>query len=366
MATFTINLNNLNEFQSKMNSNHQTFLSIKDQVFNKVIQVKNIWNDPNTPVFIDQIKLDNKKIEEYNDCFKQVNNAVLEFTNQLINIAKKCNFTATGIFQYNGNNAKNMIENCHHASNLIHYTHDKLNYLNIPSTYRYAYQLRNIKYQLLDINNMLKSVSNDLTEVTTSIENAFQKIQSLPKIEPINLKQMQFVTNTVNVDLIDSESIINEATSSQKLNVQNSNLKYTEQESTFQNNSQTKTSKNTHNLYEEADSTFVNEANHAVKSETPLSFEYDSSTFTNNSQIHSATNSTVENNLKEEQLNLNNANKTSVNSATIEHTNIKSEINNSEEVKVSDNNININKTGNFINNTEAKQANDISIEINQS
>ena len=88
MATFNINLGKLNELQSSLDSSNKKFSGINDQFFTKINKVNTLWNDSNTEVFLNQLKSDKNKIDQYNENAKN-----LILTTTLYELAKKYHYS---------------------------------------------------------------------------------------------------------------------------------------------------------------------------------------------------------------------------------------------------------------------------------
>lgn len=292
MATFNINLGKLNELQSSLDSSNKKFSGINDQFFTKINKVNTLWNDPNTEVFLTQLKSDKAKIDQYNESAQKLNNAIYDFINSLTSVARKCNSSANGNFNYNGTQAKNMVNSCISSYNFSQNVKNKLDYIDIPTTFKYRWQIKNMKYKIMDINDRLKSITNDLNDVVNSIESAFDNIQNAPRIDDLNLKQMDYISQTESVELISSAHIVDEAKAKENLEAKQNNVQYNEQDSTFQNSSQNQIYNEKHNDFEEADSTFVNQANRETPQNSAVIFEEEDSTFQNTSQTQTYTEKT--------------------------------------------------------------------------
>lgn len=284
MATFNINLGKFKEFQSSLDISNKKFSGINNQIFTKISRVDTLWNDSNTEVFLNQLKSDKNKIDQYNDNAKNLTDAIYNFINSLVSVAKKCNSSDNGNIIYNGFQAKNMVNNCITAYNFLQDAKNKLNYLDIPFTFKYRGQIKDMKYQIMDINDLLKRITDDLNDVVSSIERAFDNIQSTPRLDTLNLRQMDYINQIESVELTSSAHIVDEAKTKESSKAKQSNVKYNEQESTFQNNSPNQIYSEKHNDFEEADSTFINQANRKTSRSSAVIFEEEDSTFQNISQ----------------------------------------------------------------------------------
>ena len=405
MKAFNINLSKLNELQVSLDSSNKKFSSITDRFFTKINKVNTLWNDPNTDFFLNQLKSDKNKIDQYNENSKKLNDAIYNFINNLVSIARKCNSSANGNFNYNGVQAKNMINNCINAYDFSQNVKNKLSYIDIPLTFKYRGQLKNMKYQIMDINDRLKKINQDLNDVVSSIEKTFDSIQNTPKMDSLNLKQMDYIGQTKSIELTSSAHIVDEAKAKENLEARQGNVKYNEQGSTFQNISQNQMYSEKHNDFEEAASTFVSQANRVVPRTSAVIFEEKNSTFQNNSQTQtysektndfqennstfknsgvstSAQNSSIDvnNNITfnndinkvsyNEQNNefektasnfSNNVKTVSASNNKVSFTQINTELNVPNETKVSSGNININAANRFENTAKSVDANDIRI-----
>lgn len=335
MANFNINLNKLNELQSSLESAHKNFSGISEQFFSKINKVDTMWNDPNTEIFKKQIKSDKNKIDQYNESAKKINNSISDFLNSLIRVSRQCNSGINGNFSYNGTQAKNVINNCESAYSFIQTSKNKLDYIDIPMNFKYRQRLKNMKYQIMDINNDLKKLTNDLNEVVSSIENAFNNIQNSPKVDTLELKPMSYANQSESVDLISSSHVVDAAKSRQNVNANQSNIDYTEQDSTFQNTSQNQIYNEKHNDFEESDSTFVSQANRETPQEASVIFQEEDSTFQNTSQNQAYSEKT--NDFQE-------------NESTFK--------NSEASTSAQNNSINVNNTSNFENNVDAVSYNE--------
>ena len=358
MATFNINLGKLNELQSSLDSSNKKFSGINDQFFTKINKVNTLWNDPNTEVFLNQLKSDKNKIDQYNENAKKLNDAIYNFINSLVSVARKCNSSANGNFNYNGTQAKNMVNNCISAYDFSQNVKSKLSYIDIPTTFKYRGQLKNMKYQIMDINDRLKRITNDLNDVVSSIEKAFDNIQNAPRIDTLNLRQMDYISQTESVELTSSAHIVDEAKAKESLEAKQGNVKYNEQDSTFQNNSQNQIYSEKHNDFEEADSTFVSRANRETPQDSAVIFEETDSTFVNQSSRETPHDSTV--NFEEEDSTFQNNSQTQTYS---EKTNDFQEIdstfkNSGVSTSAQNNSINVDNNLTFDNNVDTVSYND--------
>lgn len=409
MANFNINLNKLNELQSTLDSAHKKFSGISEQFFLKINKVDTMWNDPNTEIFKQQIKSDKNKIDQYNESAKKINNSISDFLNSLIRVSRQCNSSINGNFSYNGTQAKNVINNCESAYSFIQTSKNKLDYIDIPMNFKYRQSLKNMKYQIMDIKDNLRRITNDLNEVVSSIENAFSSIQNSPKVDALKLKPMSYANQSESVDLISSDHVVDAAKSSQKVNANQSNVDYTEQDSTFQNTSQSKIYNEKHNDFEENDSTFVSQANRETPQGNSIIFNEEDSTFQNTSQNQtysaktndfkendstfknssvstSAQNSSIDvnnsstfnnnvdsvsynaqnNEFEKSASNFSNSSKSiSASNNKVSFTKNNTEINIPNETSASSNDININTSNHFENTAKSVDANDIKAEIDK-
>lgn len=293
MSTFKVRLNKLNELHTSLDTARKKSEGLSDQIYTKLNRVSTVWDDPNTEVFLKQIKLDQNKIDDYNDNMKKINNAISTFTKSLVSIARKCDAGSNGLFSYNGSKAQKVVSNCQSAYSLSQTAKNRLDYVDIPSTFKYRSRVKNMKYQIMDINDRIKKVTNDLDDVITEVEKAFNTVKNISKVSTLTLKQMEYTTSIQSVDLVNSSAKVSDAKAQENLTALSSTNDYNEQASTFQNISQTESYSEINNNFEENDSTFVNLANRTTTQDGSLAFDENTSTFTNNSAQTTSSNQTV-------------------------------------------------------------------------
>lgn len=410
MATFQVNLSKLSELQTDLNNNKQKFSALNDRFFTKLQKVKTMWHDPNTEPFLKKAAQDKDKIDEYNKNVKKVNDTILNFITNLTSIARTCGASSHGTFSYNGSRAKSVKANCQTAYSYATNAKNKLDYINIPTSYRYAYQLRNMKYKINDINEQIKRITNDLSSVINSIEGTFNTIQNASKIDTIHLRPMELSSNIISSTLTSSSEIVENAKAKENQLAQKAAVDYKETTSNYQNNSQNQVYGGKRNEFEESDSNFVNSANRTTTRDNMVLFEEQNSNYQNNSQnqvyggkqnafeengsnfVNSSTNvNTTTNNVDFNQnestfnagisktsaqtqtnqfqnnsnFNYSNSEKSvDVTSNQVQFTNTNTNINTPDEVKVNNTNINTNVNNNMPNIDKRVNANNATVEFN--
>lgn len=297
MTNFSIDLKTLNEYNTDLSNNKKNFSSLYNQVFTKLNKVNKFWIDHNTEPFLQKLKEDKEKIDTYSQKIGKTNDAILNFTNSLISVARNCNSSSNGVFSYNGSQAKSLKSNCQTAASYIYNAKSKFNYLNIPSTYRYSYQLRNMKYKLNDIYEQVKKITSDVSGNVNAIESAYNKIAAVQTVEEFSLTPLEY-TSSIQGTTLTTSNYIENAKNKENLMVKNQKNKYEEGESNFINQVNLTSSNFSPLIYEEENSNFKNTSqNHSINT-SKNNYEESNSNFVNNSNTSSSNPTSV--NFKEE------------------------------------------------------------------
>ena len=188
MIRINVNLNELEELHTTLVSTHDKMAATNNQIYTNLSKLNTMWNDPNTPVFLNQLIVDKEEIDNYTQNTKKTCDTILEFTNDLVNIAIRCNCTTNSNFTYNSDNINYLINYCNSTQRLIAKAANQLSSMDIPGSFRYASALHNMRSKLSDMNNSLITDINDLNEVTHLTNAAYNKIKSFPVSEPLILK----------------------------------------------------------------------------------------------------------------------------------------------------------------------------------
>ena len=303
MIKINLDIKKLAELHTSLSTTHDKITAINNQIFTKLKKIDTMWDDPNTSVFISQNNLDKTKIDEYCEETKRINNTILEFTNNLNSIAKRCNCPGNGNFNYNDDNVKSLINYCNSAHSLTISAKSKLDSMDIPSSFRYANNLNTMKFKLMDINSLLKNDIDDLNEVVSLTNMAYNKIKSSPKTEEIILKPLRYTSNIQNVNFVSSKSKIDQALNSQKLGTSNKKVDYNENSSNFTNNSSNKISRDKKTDFDEKDSAFVNAANQTSASGTTLTLDENENSFVNNETMKTVSQTNINDEFKNSNIN---------------------------------------------------------------
>lgn len=378
MTNFRVDLKMLNECNTDLSNNKKNFSSLYNQVFTKLNKVNKFWVDHNTEPFLRKLKEDKEKIDTYSQKISKTNAAILNFTNSLISIARNCNAPSNGFFSYDGSRAKSLKSNCQTASSFIYNAKSKFNYLNIPSTYRYSYQLRNMKYKLNDIYEQVKKITSDVSGNINAIESAYNKIATVQSVEEFALTPLEYTSSIQSATLKTSDYVENaknkenlmarnqktkyeesESNFINQINLTSSNsspLIYEEENSNFQNTSQIHSVNTSKNNYEESDSNFINSSNISSSNPTSVNFKEEGNNFTNVTNKVNYQNKTNE--FKENNFNINlNSNKTDTTKESISFTKNNSNVNMPNGSKATENSINANVNSNISVETSTSKAN---------
>ena len=109
MIRINVNLNELDELHTTLVSTHDKMTATNNQIYTNLSKLNTMWNDPNTPVFLNQLIVDKEEIDNYTQNTKKTCDTILEFTNDLVNIAIRCNCTTNSNFTYNSDNINYLI-----------------------------------------------------------------------------------------------------------------------------------------------------------------------------------------------------------------------------------------------------------------
>lgn len=406
MIKINVNIKELTELHETLVTTNNKIVAIENQIFTKLKKLTTMWDDPNTPVFMNQNNLDKTKIDDYNEQTNKVSNTILEFNNDLINIARRCGFEPT-TFNYNSDNSKTLIDYCNSSYTIIKKAKTQLDSMDVPASFRYASALKSMNYKLMDICEELKKDIKDLNEVVGLTSAAYNKIKSSSRTELLVLKPMNYISNVQNVNLVSSKSKIDEALKSQNLGTNNSNIEYHEKDSEFTNNSVGQFTSGKKTEIEESDSNFVNAVNRTTVNSNSITIDETSNSFNNsevnkiytkkennfeennnftnnesskttstnninieneNQNIVSEKNQTINsanNNFQKQNETFNNSEKsTSTNSANINITQTNNNLSTPNETNANTNNIDFNLNNNFNNNEKETEANNTYIDIN--
>ena len=280
MIKINVNIKELTELHETLVTTNNKIVAIENQIFTKLKKLTTMWDDPNTPVFMNQNNLDKTKIDDYNEQTNKVSNTILEFNNDLINIAIRCGFEPT-TFNYNSDNSKTLIDYCNSSYKIIKKAKTQLDSMDVPASFRYASALKSMNYKLMDICEKLKKDIKDLNEVVDLTSAAYNKIKSSSRTELLALKPMNYISNVQNVNLVSSKSKIDEALKSQNLGTNNSNIEYHEKDSEFTNNSVGQFTSGKKTEIEESDSNFVNAVNRTTVNSNSITIDETSNSFNN-------------------------------------------------------------------------------------
>lgn len=363
MIKINVNIKELKDLHETLVTTNKKFVATNNQLFTKLKKLNTMWDDPNTPVFINQNNLDKTKIDEYNEETNKVYSVILEFINDLTNIARRCNLEPT-TFNYNSDNSETLIDYCNSSYTMIKNAKNQLDSMDVPASFRYAGALKSMNYKLMDICEELKKDISDLNEVVGLTNEAYNKIKSSSRTELLILKPMNYTGNIQNVSLVSSKSKVDEALNSQNLGANNSNLEYHEKDSEFANNSVNQFTSGKKTEIEESDSNFVNAVNKGVANSNSITFDETSNSF-NNSEVNKIY-TQKENNFEENNGFINNetSKKASVNDINVENKN--QNINSDQSKTMNNARNNFQKTDEKLNNSEKSiDSNSANINITQ-
>lgn len=355
MIRINVNLNELDELHTTLVSTHDKMTATNNQIYTNLSKLNTMWNDPNTPVFLNQLIVDKEEIDNYTQNTKKTCDTILEFTNDLVNIAIRCNCTTNSNFTYNSDNINYLINYCNSTQRLIDKAVNQLSSMDIPGSFRYASALHNMRSKLSDMNNSLITDINDLNEVTHLTNAAYNKIKSFPVSEPLILKPITYTSSLQNIELVSSKSIVDDSIAKQNLNANISNVEYKEGPTNFNNTSVNQVAGNKTTNYDEHTNTFINAVNQKTASGS-LTIDEPKMTFQNTSVNQTA--SQNQNNFEAEKTNFQNQSAPQTANAVENNfeTNNQS-ISKSSKQTAGQSNINIENTNYNINNSQSQTAN---------
>lgn len=283
MIRINVNLKDLTDLHTTLVSTHDKMTTTNNQIYSNLSKLNNMWNDPNTSVFLNQLIVDEEAIDKYTNSTKQTCDTILEFINDLVNVAIRCNCVSNSNFNYNSDNANSLINYCNSAQKLIVRAINQLSSMDIPGSFRYASALYNMKAKLSDINEQLVTDINDLNEVVHLTNTAYNKIKSFPVSEPLILKPLTYISNSQNVSLTSSKGLIDDSLSKQNLNAHASSVDYKEEATNFNNTSVNQMANTKTVNYDENNISFVNAANQKTAIGSSLTFDEQKNGFQNTS-----------------------------------------------------------------------------------
>ena len=232
MINIKIDLNKLNEFYTGISNSKSNVNAISNQVFSDLKKVKSMWTDHNTDAFIKKIESDKQKIDEYYQKTNVLCDSISIFLKNLNTISKNCNASLNGMFLYNESNSYQVINSCNFALSSMNNIISKLNYINIPSSFKYSQQIRNMNFQLRDINNQMKKIYDDFEYNVNSINQAYRTIEAIPKIDILSLISMDFVPKIQQASIKSNDT---EKSAQENLNSTANQLNHQKVESDFIN-----------------------------------------------------------------------------------------------------------------------------------
>ena len=65
MIRINVNLNELDELHTTLVSTHDKMTATNNQIYTNLSKLNTMWNDPNTPVFLNQLIVDKEEIDNY-------------------------------------------------------------------------------------------------------------------------------------------------------------------------------------------------------------------------------------------------------------------------------------------------------------
>lgn len=296
MINIKIDLNKLNEFYTDISNSKSNVNAISNQVFSDLKKVKSMWTDHNTDAFIKKIESDKQKIDEYYQKTNVLCDSISIFLKNLNTISKNCNASLNGVFLYNESNAYQVINSCNFALSSMNNIISKLNYINIPSSFKYSQQIRNMKFQLRDINNQMKKIYDDFEYNVNSINQAYRTIEAIPKIDILSLISMDFVPKIQQASIKSNDT---EKSAQENLNSTANQLNHQKVESDFINIANSVSPSTSSFTFEEEKSNFQNNSQNIVMKENKISHKQEKSDFMNNSTVKINNSASIDNNMAE-------------------------------------------------------------------
>ena len=296
MINIKIDLNKLNEFYTGISNSKSNVNAISNQVFSDLKKVKSIWTDHNTDAFIKKIESDKQKIDEYYQKTNVLCDSISIFLKNLNTISKNCNASLNGVFLYNESNSYQVINSCNFALSSMNNIISKLNYINIPSSFKYSQQIRNMNFQLRDINNQMKKIYDDFEYNVNSINQAYRTIEAIPKIDILSLISMDFVPKIQQASIKSNDT---EKSAQENLNSTANQLNHQKVESDFINTANSVSPSTSSFTFEEEKSNFQNNSQNIVMKENKISHKQEKSDFVNNSTVKINNSASIDNNVAE-------------------------------------------------------------------
>lgn len=296
MINIKIDLNKLNEFYTGISNSKSNVNAISNQVFSDLKKVKSIWTDHNTDAFIKKIESDKQKIDEYYQKTNVLCDSISIFLKNLNTISKNCNASLNGMFLYNESNSYQVINSCNFALSSMNNIISKLNYINIPSSFKYSQQIRNMNFQLRDINNQMKKIYDDFEYNVNSINQAYRTIEAIPKIDILSLISMDFVPKIQQASIKSNDT---EKSAQENLNSTANQLNHQKVESDFINTANSVSPSTSSFTFEEEKSNFQNNSQNIVMKENKISHKQEKSDFVNNSTVKINNSASIDNNVAE-------------------------------------------------------------------
>ena len=296
MINIKIDLNKLNEFYTGISNSKSNVNAISNQVFSDLKKVKSMWTDHNTDAFIKKIESDKQKIDEYYQKTNVLCDSISIFLKNLNTISKNCNASLNGMFLYNESNSYQVINSCNFALSSMNNIISKLNYINIPSSFKYSQQIRNMNFQLRDINNQMKKIYDDFEYNVNSINQAYRTIEAIPKIDILSLISMDFVPKIQQASIKSNDT---EKSAQENLNSTANQLNHQKVESDFINTANSVSPSTSSFTFEEEKSNFQNNSQNIVMKENKISHKQEKSDFVNNSTVKINNSASIDNNVAE-------------------------------------------------------------------
>lgn len=197
MSDFTINISKLNKNIYDYRTNKSVLLNEINNSYNSLQNVDAAWNDDNSIVFIDSLKSDKFKINNY---FSELDKLYLEienFKDGLNYICNKYECKSNSLLKYNDSKINVLINK---LNNINNYISNALYYVNLcdMSNFTQRSKIRQLKNSLKemksDINliiNNFKSFQRDMNNMLIDSKHTFAKMKDLE----VNIKPLEYTWN---------------------------------------------------------------------------------------------------------------------------------------------------------------------------
>ena len=189
MIYFNINFNDLNSSIISYKKNKNMFIEDIKNIYSSLNNVDSGWNDSNSSSYIESLKVDKFKINNYFEELDKLYDQIENFKNNIQNISSKyfckCNFQK---IKYDDNKIDLCIDKLNQIYGYIANAQNYINRCSFDSDFKARYQFNVLKSS---VNNMKKD-SNDIINKLNSLKKSVNNLVydnkiSIKKVSDIEL-----------------------------------------------------------------------------------------------------------------------------------------------------------------------------------